>query len=267
MQNSKIEELDPKVSVIITTYNRAKLLINRSLPSALNQDFNDFEVLIIDDCSQDDTEKEVEKIIKKYKNLKYIRQEKNKGISVSKNKGILESRGKYIVFLDDDNELFKDFLKATVSKLDNLENDYGAICVGRVISHYGKIEEYTSSNLKNSFYASIDWGWLMRREIYNKISYDERLRADEDADFGIQFFKHYKAYFINQVLTKAYIYKAEKGIEKSISLPSKERNKSLTIFLEKNLQIFKEKGSKKDLSFIYRFAGTNYYLGEDKKKE
>ncbi len=261
MQNSKIEELDPKVSVIITTYNRSKILVRRSLPSVLNQTYTNFECIIIDDCSQDDTEKEIGKIIEKYKNLRYIRQEKNKGISASKKRGILEAKGEYIVFLDDDDEFFEDFLKVLVPKLDKLPKTFGAVTCARIVSHK-MIEEYIMPSLGESFYTSISSGWLIRKEVYENIFYNEKLRSHEDSDFGIQFFQIYKAYVLDAPLKRVYsIYD-----KPHLSTPTKETNNSLNIFLNKNLPIFIEKANRRELSFIYRFAGRNFFLAGERKK-
>src|SRR5437868_7134370 len=99
----------PKVSVIIPTYNRGKL-ITRAVNSVLNQTFNDFEIIIVDDGSKDETKN----ILMPYQNqkknrIKYFYQE-NRGISAARNRGIKESTGEYIAFLDSDDEWVSDKL-------------------------------------------------------------------------------------------------------------------------------------------------------------
>lgn len=89
----------PLVSVVIATYNMGKFL-PEAMDSALNQTYENIEVIVIDDGSSDDT-KEVIKSYLTDTRVRYIVQE-NKGQSSAKNKGICESRGEYVAFLDAD---------------------------------------------------------------------------------------------------------------------------------------------------------------------
>ena len=87
----------PEVSVIIPTYNSAKYLVE-AVDSVLAQTFRDFEVLVIDDGSTDDTEA----VMREYaSSVRYIKQE-NRGVSRARNRGIEESRGRWVAFLDAD---------------------------------------------------------------------------------------------------------------------------------------------------------------------
>jgi len=87
----------PLVSVIIPTYNRAYIL-GSAIESVLSQTFRDFELIIVDDGSSDDTEK----LVKKYPSIIYVRHSSRKGVAAARNTGIKASRGKYIAFLDSD---------------------------------------------------------------------------------------------------------------------------------------------------------------------
>ncbi len=89
----------PLASVIIPTYNRANLL-PRAIKSVLNQTFKDFELIVVDDGSIDDTEKVVKDI--NDNRIIYIKNYKNLGIQKSLNKGIEQARGEYIARVDDD---------------------------------------------------------------------------------------------------------------------------------------------------------------------
>lgn len=87
----------PEVSVIIPTYNSARYL-TQAVDSVLAQSFKDFEVLVIDDGSTDDTEA----VMRRYgQPVRYIHKE-NGGVSTARNRGIAESRGRYAAFLDAD---------------------------------------------------------------------------------------------------------------------------------------------------------------------
>ncbi len=96
-------ESEPLVSVIIPTRNRANLLA-RSLKSVLHQHYHNFEVIVIDDASEDDTVNTIEQFRNKFKSFKYIRNNKRQGGAESRNIGIKSASGNYIAFLDDDDE-------------------------------------------------------------------------------------------------------------------------------------------------------------------
>lgn len=93
--------LFPRVSVVIPTHNRARLL-SRAIQSVLNQTYEDFEIIVVDDASSDETGV----MIKHFSDhrIKYIRHADNKGGAASRNTGINNSQGSYIGFLDDDDE-------------------------------------------------------------------------------------------------------------------------------------------------------------------
>lgn len=103
----------PFFSVIITSYNRAELL-RRALNTLILQTESDWEAIIIDDGSTDRTPLQITSYLKN-KKIRFYRQE-NKGCVVSKNTGIALSRGKYITFLDSDDEYNPDHL-ATRKKM------------------------------------------------------------------------------------------------------------------------------------------------------
>lgn len=108
-----------KVSVILTTFNRAKIFLPRAIKSVLDQGFKDFELIIIDDASKDGTSKLVRAVMKRDKRVKYIRHKKNFGSDTrGKNEGLLASKGEYIAYLDDDNEWLPYHLEKLINKLD-----------------------------------------------------------------------------------------------------------------------------------------------------
>ena len=105
MRNLHIE---PKVSVILTVYNRAKFL-KRCIDSLLNQSFNNWELIIVDDGSSDNSIDILKEYESFYENIKIFQQE-NMKLPLSRNKGIELSNGKYITFIDSDDEYVNDHL-------------------------------------------------------------------------------------------------------------------------------------------------------------
>ncbi|HET6990822.1 MAG TPA: glycosyltransferase family A protein [Bacteroidia bacterium] len=92
----------PFFSVVIATYNR-KSTILRAVNSLLNQTEKDWEAIIVDDGSTDNTFSALREILATHKNIKYIKQD-NKGAAATKNVGLQHSSGKFFTFLDSDDE-------------------------------------------------------------------------------------------------------------------------------------------------------------------
>ena len=115
--------------MIITTYNRAELL-PRAVNSVLAQTFKDYEIIIVDDCSSDGTREVIQEFADS--RIRSFRHEANLGLSATRNTGIANARGKYIAFLDDDDECTPNRLADQVAILDSRPG------VGMV---YGWIEE------------------------------------------------------------------------------------------------------------------------------
>lgn len=90
---------EPLVSVIIPTYNRGRLILD-SVNSVLNQTYKNIELIVVDDCSTDDTKEVIESI--KDSHIKYIKLEKNSGACIARNRGIEKSTGEFIAFNDSD---------------------------------------------------------------------------------------------------------------------------------------------------------------------
>ena len=99
----------PKFSIIVPVYNTEKYL-EKCLYSVFKQDFKDYEVVVVNDGSTDNSEKIIETYGKKYENLKYFFKE-NGGLSSARNYGVLKSSGDYLLFLDSDDFYSEGFLK------------------------------------------------------------------------------------------------------------------------------------------------------------
>lgn len=94
---------DPKVSVVMSTYNRAEAL-PIAIDSILNQTMPDFEFIIVDDGSTDDTAKVIQKYAQKDRRIVFLKNEENKGLIYSLNRGLDNARGQYIARMDDDDK-------------------------------------------------------------------------------------------------------------------------------------------------------------------
>lgn len=92
---------DGLVSVITPTFNSANF-IEETIKSVLSQTYPNWEMIIVDDCSGDDTEEVVSQYVREDTRIKYIRLEKNSGAAVARNKAMGEAEGEYMAFLDSD---------------------------------------------------------------------------------------------------------------------------------------------------------------------
>ena len=252
-----------KVTVIIPSFNRFDELTKICLPSIWAQTFKDYELIIVDDCSTQDYS-----YCKGYINTWYIRNEKNMGKSYSVNMAVKLAQGEYIVVVDDDNCLAPQFLELTVKAIEEesakemkwSNSEWHAVTTGRIVIHKG-YKDYAPAYYQQGYgFAAIDWGWLIRKKVFDVIQYDETLFGDEDADFGIQFFKNYRAYALDLPLQTAFADRND-----GVCLPSEKRLGSLERFIKKNESEYEEAGPK-DLSFLYRFAGRNFYLAGYKSR-
>nr|WP_255209662.1 glycosyltransferase family 2 protein [Geobacillus kaustophilus] len=96
--NFMCEEL---VSIITPVYN-AEDHIKTTVYSVINQTYKNWEMLLINDCSTDNSERIILDLVKKDQRLRYLKLEKNSGVAIARNKGIENAKGKYIAFLDAD---------------------------------------------------------------------------------------------------------------------------------------------------------------------
>ena len=119
----------PAVSVIIPTYNRAEFL-RLAITSVLNQTFQDFEIIVVDDASEDHTHEVMNNL--NDKRIKYIRHEVNKRVSAARNTGVLHSSGDYIAFLDDDDEWLPSKLQRQVALLEDSTSTCGGVYTLRI---------------------------------------------------------------------------------------------------------------------------------------
>ncbi len=106
------------VSIIITTCNRCDIL-PRAIESAINQTYNNLEIIIVDDASTDCTEHIVRNLMIMDKRIKYIKNNIRSGANVSRNKGIQSAKGRFIAGLDDDDEFLPQRIELLVHNYDD----------------------------------------------------------------------------------------------------------------------------------------------------
>lgn len=211
-------EKKPTVSVIIPTYNRAHLL-PRAIKSVLNQTFQDFEVIVVDDGSMDNTEEVVKKFQKQDKRVRYIKHEGNKGGSAARNSGIKNAKGKYIAFLDSDDEWLPTKLEKQIELFRKRCNSVGAVyclqyimddSIGRI-----KLDKIYDSARRGNVYRQALSGFyggvgsprtMLLGECFQKSGmFDESLPSFQDVDLGIRVAEHYNFELIDEPLVICHV--------------------------------------------------------------
>ncbi|MDI9412040.1 MAG: glycosyltransferase family 2 protein [Bacillota bacterium] len=121
------------VSIIMPAYN-CEDFIGITLDSVINQTYQNWEVIVVDDCSTDNTAKLVQEYVKKDNRIKYHKLDKNSGAAVARNKAVDLVNGKYMAFLDSDDVWFPEKLTKQIGYME--ENAYTFTCTS-----YTKIDE------------------------------------------------------------------------------------------------------------------------------
>lgn len=206
----------PRVSVIIPTYNRARL-VAESVQSVLDQTYRDFELIIVDDGSKDNTKEVIDSF--KDPRVRYIYQE-NRGVSAAVNAGIKIATGEYIAFLASDDLWLPGNLEPKVKRLDS-HPDIALVCsdayvfddsTGEIIARFWhdydpffNLEEA----IKDPLRQMLSWGCfipgqtsVVRRHVFDVVGYfDESLQV-EDWDMLVRIVQRFPVDFIDIPLIK-----------------------------------------------------------------
>lgn len=206
---------EPKVNVIIPTYNRAHL-IGRAIQSVLNQTYQGFELIVVDDGSTDNTDEIIKEFQQKDNRIIYLKHEKNKGGSAARNTGIKASKGEYIAFLDSDDEWLSEKLRKQLTFIEN--SHYGFIYCNMIINDKTR---NSKSNITKKFEDNIfldllkagngicTSSLLIKRHLLEKIKgFDEDLPSFQDYDLLLRLAQNEKCGFLNEILL---IYNLHKG--------------------------------------------------------
>lgn len=207
-ENTGLKE--PLVSVVVPTYNRQDTII-RALDSIVKQTFSDFEIIIVDDCSRDNTVTCINEYKYKDKIRLYIL-EKNSGANAARNKGIEMSVGKYIAFLDSDDVWDEAYLEEMVDTA--LNENKNLVC-----SSFFVVDE---KNIVHENLCKIKKDYIYRDEIYGDIMsptscvmvnkqtivdcglFDTSMPARQDYDMWLRITKEHTVGIVRKCLVTVY---------------------------------------------------------------
>lgn len=154
---------EAKISVIIPCYNAEKYIHN-SVESIVSQSYKNYEIVIVDDCSIDDSFNQCKKLSKKYPNIKVIRNEKNMGQTYTRNRGIQSATGDWMIFLDAD-DIIKDGVFEQYMAVAKTYNPDIIFAGYETIEADCKITEY-KADIKSDLYSNKMFGSFL----FDKIS-------------------------------------------------------------------------------------------------
>ena len=227
-----------KVSVIIPTYNRANT-IKRAIDSVLQQTYSDFEVIVVDDGSTDDTSQ----IVNGYgdSRVRYLMTEKRYGANHARNIGIRSAEGEYIAFQDSDDFWIKDKLEQQMkvfeqfSQVDVVWSRYRRITatgINQIVP--GISVQNTSQTEMERVLANYNVigtpTMIVRKKCFEQVGlFDEDMQRFQDWELCIRFVQRFRFYFMDEVLVEAY--ESEKSItnissamENQLSIVTKHRD-------------------------------------------
>ncbi|MGD0976845.1 MAG: glycosyltransferase [Minisyncoccia bacterium] len=211
-----------KISIIIPTHNRPELL-KKAIVSVLGQTFEDFEVVVVDDG----LEKRADKIIKEFNDsrIKYIQHQEEKGGSAARNTGIKAASGKFIAFLDDDDEWLPEKLEIQMDKFENTTDNIG-FCFSAVTNIYNDGAENSKVPAgENDFFEAalmraktfLNVTLIIKRFVFDNIGFfDEQLPSHQESDLVIRMAKKYKGLGIDLPLVRVNMLRDHDSVGKSL---------------------------------------------------
>lgn len=247
----------PTVSVVLPTYNRAGS-IPMSVKSVLLQTFQDFEVIIVDDGSTDNTEEVVHTI--NDSRVKYIKCDRNYGATHARNVGIQIASGRYIAFQDSDDQWLPEKLRKQVEVLHSAKKNIGVVynAYWRVINNkqiYMPVDAPNTEKAKavvaELFFLFVATPTvLVRKECFERSGvFDERLPRLQEWELWIRMSQNYKFEYINEALVASY-YQSQ-----SITADHESLITSFDLILKKHGQILHQDRNK--LAKIFAIFGRH----------
>lgn len=209
------------VTVICLCYNHENFVLE-SLHSVLNQDYPHIELIVVDDCSTDNSKKTIEKWLLDYPNIQFIFNHINLGNTKSFNKALKSAKGNYIIDLAADDVLVPDCISQQIktfreSSFKNLGVVYGNT---ELIKENGEFSSYffpVDDNLKTiekrqtgNIYLSVISGGnsicsvssMAKKSVYDSLNGYDEILAYEDLDFWIRSSRLYEFEYIDKILVK-----------------------------------------------------------------
>ncbi|HPP30377.1 MAG TPA: glycosyltransferase [bacterium] len=259
---------NPTVSIILPTYNRAHTF-EHAVKSLLRQTYQDFEIIIVDDGSSDNTESLIKEMMRIDKRIRYLKHDRNRGAAAAKNTGIKHASGRYIAFQDSDDEWISDKLEKQIITFKNAPEDVGVVYTGfwRIFPTRKVYTPYKSVRKKEGdiYYELLNHNFvgmptvLIKRECFEKVGlFDELLPPLEDWELFLRISKYFSFSLIDEPLVIEY------ESSDSISKVKSAKITALRRMIEKHQQDF-IRYSKKISKFYFQIGDYLCRYGESKE--
>lgn len=191
-----------KISIVVAVYN-TEIALEKCISSLLEQTYKNTEIILVEDCSTDNSLKICREFEKKYGNIKVICNEKNLGVSATRNSGIKNATGVYICFVDSDDYVEPNYLQqlytamvdnnALLSICGNWFHDYTNNTEQKMLwDSEGNIQSVSIARafeLSDKYYLNALWNKLFVTDLIKKqnIIFDESLSMGEDLKFSLDY--------------------------------------------------------------------------------
>lgn len=185
-----MKKLTPKISIVLPTYNGSKFLA-RSIESILNQTEVDWELIIVNDCSTDNTLEIASNYAQKDSRITVITNEENKKLPASLNIGFEKAKGNYLTWTSDDNYYLPNALKTMVGVLDKSDDIAFVYTDLDYIDEEGQLLKHGKLKEPETLFEGCCIGacFLYRREIWEKLGkYREDLFCAEDYEYWMRMY-------------------------------------------------------------------------------
>jgi glycosyltransferase involved in cell wall biosynthesis len=251
------------ISIIIPVYNREDK-VGRAIDSVLNQTFSNWELILINDNSSDNSLG----VISTYQDdrIVIIDLKENGGAAAARNVGIKRARGKFIAFLDSDDCYSPKFLERSFSVLIGAENEIGFSWTGYtfVTSSTHKSQFWSPSQSSNNYlsflsnlHTGTNSGLMVKAEVFDVCGYfDERLLAAEDTDLLLRIIQKFKFTMIPDPLINIYTDHSNR-----LSVDFRRIAAAYNLIFPKHERVI-SKYTHLKLKWYYKMMWLNYHLGE-----
>lgn len=185
--------MNPKITIVIPTYNRATKVL-KPIYSVIKQTYRNWQMVIVDDCSSDDTSDIIGQLVKEQPQIKYVRLGVNSGPSRARNYGMEFANTEYSAFLDSDDSLDETFLKKMCDTLDKNQNCALTYCDSQIFDLEKKpyyvftFDPYNYQELINSHGKIPTGSFMFRTDCWYQVGgFREDMNRGEDFEWQLRF--------------------------------------------------------------------------------
>ena len=256
-------ESNPFVSVIVPVHNRPREL-KRAIQSILMQTYTNYEIIIVDDCSTDNTFEVIQMLEKRDPRIKGYKNTKNGGGAYSRNQGVLKAKGELIAFLDSDDEWLPEKLERQLQYMKQCDEN-AVLITYFVVKKKHSSDKYGSNfiktgNIRKELLMGRSIAWtsviLIRKEHFNRIGgFSDDLKSMQDFDLWIRLSEFYTCECLPEYLSIMHT-----DADVRISINPNYRIDGIEVFLKKWAPVItREVGSEYVDLIRSRHLGSVYY--------